>query len=311
MSTHGRRGDPATALEAAASSLHRLAVLLAAGVAPHRAWGLLAPSDPVAQEVTRRLVDGATVTDALLTAHASVQDASPEPDVWRAVAAAWLVATDSGAPLASSLRSFARALRGLAQSRRDVRVALAGPAATVRVVLILPVVGLVLGLALGFDTFGVLFGSVPGFACLAAATALVLLARRWNRRLLRAATSTDATPGLRLDLVAIAVSGGAAIDVALERVETALARCDLDARGSGTVTEVLELSRRAGVPAAELLRAEAEEVRRRERAHAQQAAARLGVTLMIPLGVCILPAFMLVGVVPLVIAVISSTVTGA
>lgn len=305
------RADPVAALEAAASTLHRLAVLLAAGVAPHRAWGHLAATDPVASEVNEHLGGGGTVTEALLARRASVQDASPESTVWRAIAAAWLVATDSGAPLASSLRSFAGALRGLAQSRRETRVALAGPAATVRVVLVLPVVGLVLGLALGFDTFGVLFGSVPGFACLTAATVLLLLARRWNRRLLRGATPTDAAPGLRLDLVAIAVSGGAAIDVALDRVESALTHCGIDARDSDTVVEVLELSRTAGVPAGELLRAEADEVRRRERAHAQQAAARLGVTLMIPLGVCILPAFMLVGVVPLVVAVISSTVTGA
>ncbi|HRN30423.1 MAG TPA: type II secretion system F family protein, partial [Terrimesophilobacter sp.] len=130
----------------------------------------------------------------------------------------------------------------------------------------------------------------------------------WNRRLLRAATPTDESPGLRLDLVAIAVSGGSAIEVALDRVEAALTRCAVATGDTDVVAEVLARSHRAGVPAAELLRAEAEEARRRLRAEAQQAAARLGVTLMIPLGVCVLPAFMLLGVVPLVVAVISSTV---
>ena len=42
----------------------------------------------------------------------------------------------------------------------------------------------------------------------------------------------------------------------------------------------------------------------------QDAAAVLAVRLMIPLGVCVLPAFMALGVAPLLIAVISSTVAG-
>ena len=73
---------------------------------------------------------------------------------------------------------------------------------------------------------------------------------------------------------------------------------------------MLALSARAGVPAAALLRAEADEARRDARAAAQKAAAVLGVRLMIPLGVCVLPAFMALGVAPLLIAVISSTVAG-
>ena len=73
------------------------------------------------------------------------------------------------------------------------------------------------------------------------------------------------------------------------------------------VDEVLDLSRRAGVPAAALLRSEAEQARRTARSDAEEKAARLAVTLMLPLGLCILPAFMLLGVAPLMIAVISST----
>ncbi len=75
-----------------------------------------------------------------------------------------------------------------------------------------------------------------------------------------------------------------------------------------TSSGVLDLSRRAGVPAGELLRSEAEEARRAARSDAQVKAAALGVRLMLPLGLCILPAFMALGVIPLLITVISSTV---
>jgi tight adherence protein B len=83
-----------------------------------------------------------------------------------------------------------------------------------------------------------------------------------------------------------------------------------DARGEMAIDTVLALSRRAGVPAAELLRSEAEQDRRAARTQAQLRAAALGTSLMIPLGLCVLPAFMVLGVAPLMLAVLSSTVTG-
>ena len=62
---------------------------------------------------------------------------------------------------------------------------------------------------------------------------------------------------------------------------------------------------------AELLRAEAFRVRRAARADGAARAAALGVRLMLPLGVCVLPAFVLLGVAPLMISVISGTLGGA
>lgn len=306
----------AEAIERVAIVVHRLAVLLAAGVAPHSAWGYVASGgDGIVHSVARDLQSGVSATDAILAATgdaaesvASVGGRIDGPP-WRAVAAAWQVATAAGAPLAPALRSFAGALRERAESRRDLRVALAGPAATTRIVVLLPLIGLLFGVALGFDTLGVIVGTVPGALCFVVGTALLFVARRWNRRLLLSATPADDAPGLRLDLVAIAVSGGAALDRALGSVDAALEYCAVSAGGADAVDEVIALSRRAGVPAAELLRAEAEDARRVARSAAKQGAAKLAVTLMIPLGVCILPAFMLLGVAPLMIAVISSTVT--
>ncbi|MDO3696853.1 pilus assembly protein TadB, partial [Curtobacterium flaccumfaciens] len=75
--------------------------------------------------------------------------------------------------------------------------------------------------------------------------------------------------------------------------------------------EVLDLARRAGVPAAGLLRRAAEDVRDEAAADGLVAAERLAVRLVLPLGVCILPAFVFVGVVPVVVGVLSSTVGGA
>lgn len=294
-------------LDAIARVAQRLSVLLGAGVSPASSWGYL--DDPEFGELCARVAaegDGALVdVAAALT--------EPERSAWLGLAAAWTVATDMGAPLAPSLAQFAAGLRSLADAQRETEVALAGPVATGRLVLALPVVGVVLGVFLGFDTIRTLLTTVPGLVCLAAGVGLLLVSRQWNRRLVAAAQPKEVMPGLEFELFAIAVAGGASLDRARESVDAALSFAKSFFAGEGNkdsaqLEAVLALSQRAGVPAAALLRAEADEARRDARAAAQKRAAELGVRLMIPLGVCVLPAFMLLGVAPLLISVIATAV---
>jgi len=324
------RGSAAPRLDAVASIVQRLAVLLAAGVTPASAWEYLdRDASPLVGPVAALAAEGTPVAEAVLVSVDRVPEG--ERPAWRALAAAWRVATEAGAPLAPSLRSFASSLRSLADAQREISVALAAPVATARLVTALPAVGIVFGLLLGFNTLEVLFGTVPGLVCLAVGVALMLVARVWNRRLIAGAQPTDLAPGLRCELMAIAVAGGGALDRAVASVERALAASALESGGTVSVSAagdaalrdaasggdgrsavdaVLALSRRAGVPAGELLRSEAEESRRSARAEAAARASVLGVRLMLPLGLCVLPAFMVLCVAPLLIAVVTSTVSG-
>ncbi len=210
---------PADSLATVASTAQRLAVLLAAGVAPSSAWRHLAVGSPSSAVLAAAGADPADIADAI--AAAAVTFDPLEAGAWRGLAAAWAVATEAGAPLAPSLAAYAGSLRSLAQTQRDVTVALAGPVATARIVMVLPFVGMFFGFALGFDTLGTLLTTAPGWACLAAGGLGVFTAHRWNRRLVRAARPTDATPGLDLDLTAIAVGGGASLDRAVATVRAA------------------------------------------------------------------------------------------
>jgi tight adherence protein B len=70
---------------------------------------------------------------------------------------------------------------------------------------------------------------------------------------------------------------------------------------------ILRLAESAGAPATELLTASARQRRRSDRAERRRAAAALGVRLMLPLGVCVLPSFLLLAVVPLLLSLLSST----
>lgn len=307
----------------AAETVLRLAVMLQAGVAPAPAWSHLAASrDAAALRVTASVADGMPLPRAIAAAGGGA---------WRDVAVAWHVATTVGAPLAESLRGLAAALRDAAESADDVRVALAEPASTARLMGWLPLVALGLGAALGFDTFGTLLGHPAGIACLVAGGALILVAQRWTARMVRRARAESGVPGLHAELIAIALSGGASIDRATAVVRSAHAvASSADAGSQGLdgaaglagaagsdgsggsagsdadVGAVLALSRSAGVPAVELLRASAAHARHRARVEGRLRAARLSSRLLIPLGVCTLPAFLLLGVAPMLLSVTST-----
>jgi tight adherence protein B len=274
----------------------RLAVLLRAGVPAERAW---AHVDRDAAAPAR------SPTPALIAARGGA---------WRAVAAAWAVSAEVGAPLADSLRAIAAALRDAHETADQVRVALAEPAATARLMAWLPLVAVLLGSALGFDTVAVLVGSPAGWTCAVAGVLCMMGARRWSARLVRRASAPRGVPGLRAELVAIALRGGVSVDRAEGMVDAALAevgvRDVVEPGGSGgghPDDDILALSRDAGVPAVELLRASAVLARNRARTEGRVRAARLASHLLIPLGVCTLPAFLLLGVAPMLLSVLGTT----
>lgn len=282
--------------------VRRLAVLLAAGVAPRAAWRYAGHGLGSLASQAAEVAD----TEQGAMADAIARAGRGEPS-WLALAVAWAVAADSGAPLGGSLRAFAELLGGFADAARQARVALAGPRATARLVLVMPLVGLAFGAALGQDSIGVLLGTPIGWGCLLLGGGLLLAAFAWNRRLLRAAAGGDRWPGLLPELLATAMSGGAGVERARGIVADALHRYGVEP-DSTRVEAALAVAIAAGAPVAELLRAEAEEARREATAEAAARAERLSVTLLLPLGVCVLPAFLLLGVVPLLVAVVSSTI---
>ncbi len=291
----GRRTPDAAAEAArAAASVRTLAVLLHAGATPLTAWQHLAESgDEDAAAIVERCENGTTLVSAIDAAGG----------VWSDVAAAWEVATTVGAPLAEILRALAESLQDSAVAADDVRVALAEPAGTARLLLWMPVAGLLLGFALGFDTLGAI-ATPGGGVCVAAGLLLVVLARAWTGRLLRRAAAGEGTPGMRAELVAVGLAGGASIERSLRLVAQSTARRFDD---EDDTRRVLDLSRSAGVPAGELLRASAARQRHEARMAGRLRAAKLSAQLLIPLGVCTLPAFLLLGVAPLVLSVLRAT----
>ncbi|MFJ4038385.1 type II secretion system F family protein [Microbacterium sp. NPDC090007] len=288
-----RRGAPAPTADPLETIL-RLAVLLSAGASAATAWAHLAETgDPVLHTAAAAARRGADVGETLRAAGES----------WRDVAAVWTVAAETGAPLADTLRTVAASLRDAAEVAADVDVALAEPVATARLLGWMPLVGLPMGMAMGVDPARTL-SEPAGAACVCGGVLLSITARAWTSRLSRTARRSLPTPGLRAELWAVALSSGASTDRARHLVSDATAdRAQDDSDVDGTVA----LAVRTGVPAAELLRGDAWIARHRARTVGRTAAARLSTRLLLPLGICTLPAFLLLAVVPIMLGLLRAS----
>lgn len=289
-------GERAGELDRLALRLERLAMLLRAGLSRRLAWSEAQRSVPAPPASRRR--SGRDGRDR--------RRASDEGD--ELVAALFAVATRAGAPLVPALQAEALALRERAQHAREAEIAATGPRMTAKVLALLPAGGVVLAFALGFDVLAAMTRSSLGIVGAIVGVLLGVGGALWTRRLVAAAVPEPGAPGLILELTSVAVRGGlpamAAIGLAVECAPAALAHAD----ERRIAEETVRFARRSGAPVAALLVEEAGLRRRRSASEARVSLEKLSVRLLAPLGVCVLPSFLLLGVLPVVSAVISSTV---
>ena len=244
------------------------------------------------------------------------------------LAVAARLAHATGAPLAPILEACAAAAREGAESALARDVALAGPRMSARVLAWLPLAGLALAVLIDADVLRVL-ASPLGAALVAVAALLTLAGRLWMRRLVSRAQSPPTATGVMLHAVRAALAAGADIPSALaavgnamapeptlasegarlQSVAVALANGDpwdeawdgVDAR---ELADGLRLAWTRGSHAAPMLLAAAAGADLRRRRAAQVAAGELSVRLTLPLALCLLPAFVVAGILPLLVSLV-------
>ncbi|WP_168200339.1 type II secretion system F family protein [Protaetiibacter larvae] len=285
--------------DAVAAWAQRVGTLLAAGLEPLAA--VRAVEHPALGAEAANVESAYEVPDRLLAAAQRAPDSTGR--AWALLAAYWVVAIESGAPLAAALDRVADSLRALADADRQIDLAIAGPISTARIVALLPLLGLGMGLLIGANPLAVLFGTVPGAVAGAGGAALLFAGARWNRRLVAAARRYDPLAGSGSELLALALASGGTPERASALVAATADRCGL-AVALADAHETLAFAKRSGIPVAALLRADAARLRRVALAAVLRQAALLGSRLLAPLGLCFLPAFVLWGVVPLVIGIL-------
>lgn len=281
------------------AAMRTLAALHLAGLSLPSLWAELA-RDPrhgqIPTAMTTAIAEGANPHDALQVVTADADHP------WRALGACSAIARVSGAPLGPALEALAEALTDLSRTRRQITAALAGPRATMRLVMALPVMGVIGGELGGQSSAGFLFGTGLGASVLVLGVTMMLGAWWWLRLLAERAQPDATALGLELDLFAIATGGGALPERAQDLVTSVSADYALPMGDPDSLERLVALSRRAGVPVAGLARNSARLRRDLARTDAEERMARLGVSVVMPLGLLVLPAFVLVTVVPMAVS---------
>ena len=249
----------------------------------------------------------------------------------------------AGAPLATSLERAAEHAEERIDALLGRQSALAAPRATGRILSWLPLLGLGLGMLMGSDPVGVLTGSVLGALTGLLGLGLAFAGRRWTAALVhRAEVESAASNGaeqtsnmppvdtaLVLELLAAQLRAGLAPLAALGTLAEALNSralhtvCQRLQMGSGwgsawsgsaagtfgELRDALAPAYTGGAPSTALLLSLADAHRLNERRAAERAAGKLSVALVVPLGLCSLPAFICLGIVPILISLLP-TLTG-
>lgn len=163
-------------------------------------------------------------------------------------------------------------------------------------------------------------GSVLGFilGCLGAAIVVFTLSRSSPRAARRRQTQLQQQTPLVADLLASCMASGATIQAAVSAVARAIDPPMSEAMAiverslavgapdpwselaPSPLARAMQRSTRSGAPLADVLPLIAEELRRDARLRAEAAARSAGVRAVLPLVACFLPAFLLIGVVPVV-----------
>jgi tight adherence protein B len=226
----------------------------------------------------------------------------------RACAQAWTIIAELGSPPVALLEAFARALEADSRRERAIAAALAGPRLATRILLVLPFASMLVMTLLGFDCFGVLFGRPVGWVCCALAVVLVAVAGSWTSRLIAIARRTAVLPGFTLELAAVGVLSGVSTSRLIVLVERAeWFKSAQRARERTRIVEIASSSSRWGIPLERLLRAAALSERESARATTERLTAELAERVLLPVGLCVLPAFVLLVAVPAIVSTFSGT----
>ena len=252
---------------------------------------------------------------------------SPDAAAARTSAASVVVACrfshGLGAPLADVLDAIGDAIDDSQDVEEARRVASAGPLMSARVLAGLPLVGVTAALALGASPWGFYTSGTPGVVCASLGVLAWVAGVASCRRILARCRNADAGGGdtdaaLACDLIASALACGASIPRALDALADACAQEPLAWTASSLrlgatweqaweeapawadpLRDALEASWTAGTAPEGMLARCASWERRARLVDAKTRAEELSVRLVGPLGAFFLPAFLLLGIAPL------------
>lgn len=209
------------------------------------------------------------------------------------------IARETGAPRARVLRVIADALDANIDLEREATIAATSARHSASVLTLLPAFTLVVTEFFGLHALAFLLRGPLGWLCLGLGIGASYAGWVWMNRLRRRIPVPSPATGILGDVVAEILTVTGIRPEVLERL-----------RGCGevwgvrsewaSIVGIRATARETGIPVAGLIRADAHERRRVARFAVREAIERLPGQMLIPLGVCLFPAFITLTVIPAV-----------
>lgn len=200
-----------------------------------------------------------------------------------------------GAPLSPTLKILEQFDRAKADFEAELESSQAVPKATRTLLLWLPAFGLVLGQLVGLNPLAGLNNSF-GIASYLLAGGLIFIGAHWSKKMLAGAQESFLKPASDLLAFQLAISSG----VALFKARTLALDYGVTEQA---IQELISLSMQTGVGLTPLIQARIKGLILSGRTKAMVSARALSVRLLIPLGLTILPAFLILTTIPMLIGI--------
>jgi len=218
------------------------------------------------------------------------------------------ICVKTGGPIAASLDRLANVMTHRFKQHQQAQVAFAAPKATAKLVMALPVLAMLAAQLLGMNPVRAIFTTPVAFASVLIGGALLYGGRVWSNSMLAKALPEQSDAGAFLDAVAVALNAGLNVQQAVLIAKQSFAQHfdQVDQESIDELQKAIDLSSQSGAAIAPLLIANADRLREAQNNHTANRLAKLSVSLMIPLGLAVLPAFVLLSIVPIAISLLTN-----
>jgi tight adherence protein B len=219
------------------------------------------------------------------------------------------VAIDSGSAVADEFEAVAELVKSRERLIQRVDVAHASPKATARLVIWLPVLILIMAQLVGWNVLDSILGTPIVFLSLSCGLVLLLVAKLITSKMLSRAKPTESYIGFFLMGVAIESSAGSNLAKAKDRtlnIYQEVFGCLPAEKELEQLVHLEKLVNETGARVSGLLLRQAQSLQEAELVRTEIKIEKLGVRLMLPLGLGVLPAFVLLAIVPLMVTTLGT-----
>ncbi len=211
----------------------------------------------------------------------------------------WQSAIELGAPVSQALEELSRYERSQTASEHELEQSLALPKATKRLMLWLPVFGVALSQTFGLNPFAG-FSNPLGVFAFGVAIFLLFLGDKLAEKMISKLEKNSTDENLPLLIFAVALKSGISLSEAKSFLQKKFPKQNLE------LDPHIDFAYVTGAPVSKILVCAAQENHEAKTSRAIQDAKALSVKLLIPLGLTVLPAFLLLTVVPILISQITT-----